>query len=218
MRIRTGLVVGLLPACVACPRRVGDPRVRTQIRRGFRMPCKPGWHRSGQTRYLELLLARKTAGGWSKPPFFEYPFANFGMMFTREAAASDRQGMQGASSCRRRARRLGQPRAVHRHTKPVRSRRRQRAGESTGGVLRSRGEQRRHRGQNAPSGAPLCPNRPRPTKAPGPPMQQAHAGRSRAPGVSRRLHRRAHSSKVPHWSSRHRTNNTGEDPCACQSC
>ena len=34
-------------------------------------------------QYLELLLARKTAGGWSKPPFFEYPFANFGMMFPR---------------------------------------------------------------------------------------------------------------------------------------
>ena len=34
-------------------------------------------------QYLEVLLARKTDGGWSKPPFFEYPFANFGMMFPR---------------------------------------------------------------------------------------------------------------------------------------
>ena len=34
-------------------------------------------------QYLELLLARETDGGWSKSPFFEYPFANFGMMFTR---------------------------------------------------------------------------------------------------------------------------------------
>ena len=34
-------------------------------------------------QYLELLLARKTSDGWSKPPFFEYPFANFGMMFPR---------------------------------------------------------------------------------------------------------------------------------------
>ncbi len=34
-------------------------------------------------QYLELLLARKTGDGWSKPPFFEYPFANFGMMFPR---------------------------------------------------------------------------------------------------------------------------------------
>ena len=34
-------------------------------------------------QYLELLLARETAGGWSTPPFFEYPFANFGMMFPR---------------------------------------------------------------------------------------------------------------------------------------
>ena len=34
-------------------------------------------------QYLELLLARETAGGWGKPPFFEYPFANFGMMFPR---------------------------------------------------------------------------------------------------------------------------------------
>ena len=34
-------------------------------------------------QYLELLLARKVEGGWGKPPFFEYPFANFGMMFPR---------------------------------------------------------------------------------------------------------------------------------------
>ena len=34
-------------------------------------------------QYLELLLARETGSGWSKPPFFEYPFANFGMMFPR---------------------------------------------------------------------------------------------------------------------------------------
>ena len=34
-------------------------------------------------QYLELVLAREAAGGWSKPPFFEYPFANFGMMFPR---------------------------------------------------------------------------------------------------------------------------------------
>ena len=34
-------------------------------------------------QYLELLLARESDGGWAKPPFFEYPFANFGMMFPR---------------------------------------------------------------------------------------------------------------------------------------
>ena len=34
-------------------------------------------------QYFELLLAREVEGGWGKPPFFEYPFANFGMMFTR---------------------------------------------------------------------------------------------------------------------------------------
>ena len=34
-------------------------------------------------QYLELLFARETGDGWSKPPFFEYPFANFGMMFPR---------------------------------------------------------------------------------------------------------------------------------------
>ena len=34
-------------------------------------------------QYLELLLAREANEGWSKPPFFEYPFANFGMMFPR---------------------------------------------------------------------------------------------------------------------------------------
>ena len=34
-------------------------------------------------QYLELLLAREANEGWSKPPFFEYPFPNFGMMFPR---------------------------------------------------------------------------------------------------------------------------------------
>lgn len=34
-------------------------------------------------QYLELLMARETGEGWSKPPLFEYPFANFGMMFPR---------------------------------------------------------------------------------------------------------------------------------------
>ena len=34
-------------------------------------------------QYLELLLARESGDGWSKPPFFEYPFANYGMMFPR---------------------------------------------------------------------------------------------------------------------------------------
>ncbi|MDE0205204.1 MAG: 5'-methylthioadenosine/S-adenosylhomocysteine nucleosidase [Candidatus Tectomicrobia bacterium] len=34
-------------------------------------------------QYLEMLYARKVEEGWAKPPFFEYPFANFGMMFPR---------------------------------------------------------------------------------------------------------------------------------------
>ena len=32
---------------------------------------------------LESLFARKVEGGWEKPDFFEYPYANFGMMFPR---------------------------------------------------------------------------------------------------------------------------------------
>ena len=34
-------------------------------------------------QYLETVFARETDGGWSKPPFFQYPFANHGMMFPR---------------------------------------------------------------------------------------------------------------------------------------
>ena len=34
-------------------------------------------------QYLEFVLARESDGGWSKPSFFEYPYANFGMMFPR---------------------------------------------------------------------------------------------------------------------------------------
>ncbi len=34
-------------------------------------------------QYLETLFARETGDGWAKVPFFEYPFANFGMMFPR---------------------------------------------------------------------------------------------------------------------------------------
>ena len=34
-------------------------------------------------QYLELVLARDSGDGWSKPPFFDFPFGNFGMMFPR---------------------------------------------------------------------------------------------------------------------------------------
>ena len=34
-------------------------------------------------QYLEAVFAREVEGGWAKPPFFDYPFANFGMMFPR---------------------------------------------------------------------------------------------------------------------------------------
>ena len=34
-------------------------------------------------QYLEHLYAREVEGGWQPTPFFEYPYANFGMMFPR---------------------------------------------------------------------------------------------------------------------------------------
>ena len=34
-------------------------------------------------QYLEMLFARELDGGWMTMPFFEYPYANFGMMFPR---------------------------------------------------------------------------------------------------------------------------------------
>ncbi len=34
-------------------------------------------------QYLEMVFARKVGKGWAKPPFFKYPYANFGMMFPR---------------------------------------------------------------------------------------------------------------------------------------
>ena len=34
-------------------------------------------------QYLEMLFAREADGGWMTMPFFEYPYANFGMMFPR---------------------------------------------------------------------------------------------------------------------------------------
>lgn len=37
-------------------------------------------------QYLETLFAREVEGGWAKPPFFDYPFANFGMMFPRSVS------------------------------------------------------------------------------------------------------------------------------------
>ena len=45
-------------------------------------------------QYLELLFAREVDGEWSKPPFFEYPFANFGMMFPRSVTVQ-RAGAEG---------------------------------------------------------------------------------------------------------------------------
>ena len=34
-------------------------------------------------QYFEVVLARESGEKWSKPPFFEYPFTSFGMMFPR---------------------------------------------------------------------------------------------------------------------------------------
>ncbi len=39
-------------------------------------------------QYLESVFARKVEGGWEKPPFFEYPYANFGMMFPRSVTVA----------------------------------------------------------------------------------------------------------------------------------
>ena len=49
-------------------------------------------------QYLEMLFAREVAGGWDKPPFFDYPHANFGMMFPR--AVTVRRGGVGAPETR----------------------------------------------------------------------------------------------------------------------
>ena len=49
-------------------------------------------------QYLELLFAREVDGGWGKPALFEYPFANFGMMFPR--AVSVRRAGAGAPETR----------------------------------------------------------------------------------------------------------------------
>ena len=39
-------------------------------------------------QYLESVFARKVGDGWEKPPFFEYPYANFGMMFPRSVTVA----------------------------------------------------------------------------------------------------------------------------------
>ena len=45
-------------------------------------------------QYLEMVFAREVDGGWETIPFFEYPYANFGMMFPRSVTVlreGDRQ-------------------------------------------------------------------------------------------------------------------------------
>ena len=39
-------------------------------------------------QYLESVFARKAGDGWEKPPFFDYPYANFGMMFPRSVTVA----------------------------------------------------------------------------------------------------------------------------------
>ncbi len=39
-------------------------------------------------QYLEAVFARKVGEGWETPPFFEYPHANFGMMFPRSVTVA----------------------------------------------------------------------------------------------------------------------------------
>ena len=45
-------------------------------------------------QYLELVFARETEGGWRTPPFFDYPYANFGMLFPRSVSVQ-RAGAAG---------------------------------------------------------------------------------------------------------------------------
>ncbi len=44
-------------------------------------------------QYLEMLFARQVEGGWATMPFFEYPHANFGMMFPRSVTVT-REGAE----------------------------------------------------------------------------------------------------------------------------
>ncbi|MCY4590442.1 MAG: 5'-methylthioadenosine/S-adenosylhomocysteine nucleosidase [Alphaproteobacteria bacterium] len=44
-------------------------------------------------QYLEMLFARQVGGGWATMPFFEYPYANFGMMFPRSVTVT-REGAE----------------------------------------------------------------------------------------------------------------------------
>lgn len=37
-------------------------------------------------QYLELVFAREAAEGWRTPPFFDYPYANYGMLFPRSVS------------------------------------------------------------------------------------------------------------------------------------
>ena len=48
-------------------------------------------------QYLEVVMAREVEGGWRTPPFFTYPFANYGMMFPREVEVR-RAGLAGPES------------------------------------------------------------------------------------------------------------------------
>ena len=45
-------------------------------------------------QYLELVFAREAEGGWRTPPFFDYPYANFGMLFPRSVSVQ-RAGAAG---------------------------------------------------------------------------------------------------------------------------
>ena len=45
-------------------------------------------------QYLESVFARKVDDDWEKPPFFEYPYANFGMMFPRSVTVGRAGGAQ----------------------------------------------------------------------------------------------------------------------------
>ena len=45
-------------------------------------------------QYLELVFAREAEEGWRTPPFFDYPYANFGMLFPRSVSVQ-RAGAAG---------------------------------------------------------------------------------------------------------------------------
>lgn len=51
-------------------------------------------------QYLELVFAREEEGGWRPPPFFDYPYPNYGMMFPRSVTVQGAGAGAGAPETR----------------------------------------------------------------------------------------------------------------------